>query len=132
MSDPSLFDDLDHRWCRRCGAVKPVDEFSMTLRPSGTPKFGSYCAPCRTAYQHEWYLANREKCLAAPLHAEQRKRSPPLRTRRWRAVTRSAKRPGSGHTPIPVSKATPGSASPSPTSPASAQRSVSHSPQPAL
>ena len=23
------------------------------------------CQPCRKAYQHEWYLANREKCLGA-------------------------------------------------------------------
>jgi hypothetical protein len=28
-------------------------------------KLRSYCRPCQKAYQHEWYLANREKCLAA-------------------------------------------------------------------
>ena len=65
MADPSLFDDLDHRQCVRCGAVKPLHEFSASLRRNGTVKFGSYCPPCRKAYQHEWYLANREKCLAA-------------------------------------------------------------------
>lgn len=28
-------------------------------------KFGSYCPPCRKAYQHDWYLTHREKALAA-------------------------------------------------------------------
>jgi len=65
MADPSLFDELDYRQCVRCGAVKPLHEFSASLRRNGTVKFGSYCPPCRKAYQHEWYLANREKCLAA-------------------------------------------------------------------
>ena len=65
MADPSLFDELDYRQCVRCGAVKPLHEFSASLRRNGTVKFSSYCPPCRKAYQHEWYLANREKCLAA-------------------------------------------------------------------
>jgi hypothetical protein len=64
MTDPSLFDELD-RQCRRCGTSMSLAEFSASLRPNGTVKFGSYCPPCRKAYQHEWYLANREKCLAA-------------------------------------------------------------------
>ena len=61
----SLFDDLDHRQCSRCGALKPLADFSGSLRANGSVKFGSYCRPCRKLYQHEWYLANREKCLAA-------------------------------------------------------------------
>ena len=65
MTDPSLFDELGDRQCRRCGQIKPLQEFSASLRANGTVKFGSYCPPCRKAYQHEWYLANREKCLAA-------------------------------------------------------------------
>ena len=65
MTDPSLFDELDHRQCVRCGAIAPLHEFSASLRRNGTVKFSSYCPPCRKAYQHEWYLANREKCLAA-------------------------------------------------------------------
>lgn len=63
--DPSLFDELGHRQCTRCGALKPLEEFSATLRTSGSVKFGSYCRRCRTAYQREWYQRNREKCLAA-------------------------------------------------------------------
>lgn len=65
MTDPSLFDELGDRRCRRCGEVRPLQEFSASLRPSGSVKFGSYCPPCRKAYQHDWYLANREKALAA-------------------------------------------------------------------
>jgi hypothetical protein len=65
MTDPSLFDELGDRQCRRCGLFKPLPEFSASLRANGTVKFGSYCPPCRKAYQHEWYLANREKCRAA-------------------------------------------------------------------
>ena len=62
MSD---LDELDHRQCVRCGTIKPLHEFSASLRTSGTVKFGSYCRRCRTAYQREWYQRNREKCLAA-------------------------------------------------------------------
>jgi len=65
VTDPSLFDELDHRQCVRCGAMKPLHEFSASLRASGSVKFGSYCRRCRTAYQREWYERNREKCLAA-------------------------------------------------------------------
>jgi hypothetical protein len=65
MSDPSLFDELGDRQCRRCAAIKPLPEFSASLRANGTVKFGSYCPPCRKAYQHEWYLAHREEALAA-------------------------------------------------------------------
>lgn len=65
MSDPSLFDDLDHRECRRCGEFKPLAQFSASVRASGSVKIGSYCRQCRTAYQREWYEQNRERCLAA-------------------------------------------------------------------
>jgi hypothetical protein len=84
MKEPSLFDELGDRRCRRCGAVKPLQEFSANLRANGTVKFGSYCPPCRKAYQHEWYLANREKCLAAAearRQAEKAKRPPPVERR---------------------------------------------------
>ena len=80
MTDPSLFDELGDRQCRRCGAVRPLQEFAASLRANGSVKFGSYCPPCRKAYQHEWYLANREKCLAASLarkEAERARRPPP-------------------------------------------------------
>ena len=65
MTDPSLFDELDQRQCVRCGAMKRLEEFSASLRASGSVKFGSYCRRCRTAYNREWYQRNREKCLAA-------------------------------------------------------------------
>jgi hypothetical protein len=65
MTDPLVFDDLDHRRCPRCREVKALDEFSATLRANGTVKFSSYCAPCRRAYQHDWYLTHREQAIAA-------------------------------------------------------------------
>jgi len=80
MTDPSLFDEMGDRQCRRCGEIKPLQEFSASLRANGSVKFGSYCPPCRKAYQHEWYLAHREKCLAAAItrrEAERAKRPPP-------------------------------------------------------
>ena len=65
MPDHPSFDDLGHRQCRRCEAIRPLQEFSASLRANGTVKFGSYCPPCRKAYQHEWYLAHRDAHRAA-------------------------------------------------------------------
>ncbi len=64
-ADPSLFDELGECQCVRCGVFKSLSEFSASLRRNGTVKFGSYCPPCRKAYQHEWYQRNRDKCLNA-------------------------------------------------------------------
>src|SRR5438067_5907249 len=63
-SDQRSFDDLGDRQCRRCQSIRPLEEFAASLRANGTVKFGSYCPPCRKAYQHEWYLAHREQALA--------------------------------------------------------------------
>jgi hypothetical protein len=65
VTDPSMFDELGDRQCRRCGEIKPLQVFSASLRASGRVRFGYHCPPCRKAYQHEWYLAHREECLAA-------------------------------------------------------------------
>jgi PD-(D/E)XK nuclease superfamily protein len=65
MSDVSLFPDLGSRQCRCCEAVRPLEEFPASLRANGSVKFGPYCRPCQKAYHHEWYLAHREKALAA-------------------------------------------------------------------
>lgn len=65
MPDDPTFDDLGHRQCRRCQAVRPLQEFPASLRANGSVKFGSYCPPCQKAYQHEWYLAHRQQALAA-------------------------------------------------------------------
>jgi hypothetical protein len=80
MPDDPSFDDLGHRQCRRCQAIRPLQEFPASLRANGTVKFGSYCPPCQKAYQHEWYLAHREKALAAALarrKAQKENGSPP-------------------------------------------------------
>ena len=79
MPDDPSFDDLGHRQCRRCQAVRPLQEFPASLRANGSVKFGSYCPPCQKAYQHEWYLANRDKhraAVAARKEAERSQRAP--------------------------------------------------------
>jgi PD-(D/E)XK nuclease superfamily protein len=84
MTDPSLFDELGARQCVRCGLFKPLPEFSASLRATGSVKVGSYCRRCRTAYQQEWYLKNREKCVAAAAarRAAEKANSPPPVERR--------------------------------------------------
>jgi hypothetical protein len=80
MPDQRTFDDLGDRQCRRCQAIRPLEEFAASLRANGTVKFGSYCPPCRKAYQHEWYLSHRAKALAAAAarrEAEKANRPPP-------------------------------------------------------
>jgi hypothetical protein len=79
MSDDQLFDHLGDRQCRRCQAVRPLQEFPASLRANGTVKFGSYCPPCQKAYQHQWYLANRDKhrtMMATRREAERANRHP--------------------------------------------------------
>ena len=86
-ADPSLFDELGHRQCVRCGEIKPLQDFSASIRHNGTVKFGSYCPPCRKAYQREWYLKNREQCLSAAAARKEAERAarppkpPPLERR---------------------------------------------------
>lgn len=53
------------RRCRRCVVTKPLEEFASHQLPNGRRKTDCYCRPCRKAYQHEWYLKNREQALAA-------------------------------------------------------------------
>ncbi len=79
MSIQPSFDDLGERQCRRCSAIWPLQDFSASLRSNGNVKFGSYCPPCRKAYQREWYQAHREKALAAAANrrAGQRENRPP-------------------------------------------------------
>ena len=79
MSEQRSFEDLGERKCCRCQTIRPLDEFAASLRANGTVKFGSYCPPCRKAYQREWYLAHRERAVAAAAlrrDSEKRKRSP--------------------------------------------------------
>jgi hypothetical protein len=74
MSDVSLFPDLGSRQCRRCSAIKPLEEFPASLRTNGSVKFGPFCRPCQKAYHHEWYLAHRDKALAAAAARRERDR----------------------------------------------------------
>lgn len=75
MTVVPMFDDLGHKECRRCREIKPLQEFPATLRKNGSVKFGAYCRPCQRAYQHEWYLAHREKVLAAAAARRERERA---------------------------------------------------------
>lgn len=92
MITAPLFDDLGHKRCARCGQGRPLQEFRATLRPSGSLKFGGYCAPCHKAYQHEWYLKNREKVRAATAErkAPLRAKGPPKPARPERRPRREA------------------------------------------
>lgn len=65
MADVPMFADLGNRQCRRCEAIKPLQDFPASLRTNGNVKFDSYCRPCRKVYQHEWYMAHRDEALAA-------------------------------------------------------------------
>ncbi len=80
MPDVPLFPDLGSRQCRRCSAIKPLEEYPASLRANGSVKFGSYCPPCQKAYQREWYLAHRDRALAAAAARRERERlsRPPL------------------------------------------------------
>jgi hypothetical protein len=50
------------RSCGRCGELKPIDEFAW--RRERRCRRDSMCAPCRSAYGGEHYLANRQKYIA--------------------------------------------------------------------
>jgi hypothetical protein len=88
-ADPSLFDEVGHRQCTRCGEIKPLQEFPATRRANGSLKVRSQCRPCRNTYQQEWYLAHRDECLAAAA------------TRRTAARARRISEPPPARQPLP-------------------------------
>jgi hypothetical protein len=49
------------RRCGRCGHLKPIDEFAW--RRKRRRQRDNMCAPCRSAYGREHYLANRQKYI---------------------------------------------------------------------
>jgi hypothetical protein len=51
------------RKCGRCGELKPIDEFAW--RRKRKRQRDNMCAPCRSAYGREHYLANRQKYIDA-------------------------------------------------------------------
>lgn len=48
--------------CPRCGEEKPPEEFRAR---KGRRTVQSWCRPCKTAYDREWYRRNRDKHRAA-------------------------------------------------------------------
>src|SRR4051794_3100042 len=49
----------DLRLCGRCGEAKPVSEFAW--RRKARSQRDNMCRPCRAAYHHQHYLANKER-----------------------------------------------------------------------
>jgi len=47
------------RRCGRCGELKPVDDFNWRRIERG--QRDNLCRPCRAAYHHEHYVANRHR-----------------------------------------------------------------------
>ena len=48
--------------CRRCKAVKPVDEFPFRIRVTGTR--GNSCKTCEAARAREYYVTHHDLMLA--------------------------------------------------------------------
>jgi hypothetical protein len=51
------------RKCGRCGELKPIEQFAW--RRKRKRRRDNMCAPCRSAYGREHYLANRQKYIDA-------------------------------------------------------------------
>jgi hypothetical protein len=66
------------RRCGRCGELKPIGEFAWRRRRK--KQRDNMCAPCRSAYGKEHYLANRQKYIDAEA---QRKRARAESRTRW-------------------------------------------------
>jgi hypothetical protein len=49
--------------CRVCGLTKAIDQFR--LRSAASDLRVTICLPCMAVYQHQWYMTNRERLIAA-------------------------------------------------------------------
>jgi hypothetical protein len=65
----AMRDGSERQKCYRCGDVKPAGDFAW--RRKARNQRDSFCRPCRAAYHHEHYSANRERYVA---QARMRKR----------------------------------------------------------
>ena len=57
------------RKCGRCGELKPIELFAW--RRKRKRQRDNMCAPCRSAYGREHYLANRQKYIDAEARRKQ-------------------------------------------------------------
>jgi hypothetical protein len=57
LSNRRSMDEVSRR-CRRCGELKPIEEFVWRQKTAG--KRGPYCRLCRAAYAQAHYVANRQ------------------------------------------------------------------------
>jgi hypothetical protein len=51
------------RICRGCGLSKRLDEFNVRSKQKSDRT--TLCRSCTAAYQHDWYVANRDRLIAA-------------------------------------------------------------------
>ena len=75
-----------HRKCRKCGKIKPVEEFHYRayVRKDGTRGRDNVCKKCRSESAATYYKENREKVTLN--HEEYRKKNPEKRradNRKW-------------------------------------------------
>jgi 5-methylcytosine-specific restriction endonuclease McrA len=47
--------------CRGCGLRKSLDEFGFRSKDTGART--TLCRPCTAVYQHDWYIANRDRLI---------------------------------------------------------------------
>jgi hypothetical protein len=73
-----MFEGIERRRCGRCGEEKPIDDFNWRRRARG--QRDSMCRPCRAAYKHEHYRANRKAYVT---QARERKRALALERTRF-------------------------------------------------
>jgi hypothetical protein len=57
----AMENSIVRRKCYRCGAIKPLEDFSWRRRAKG--QRDSFCRPCRSAYGREHYEANRQRYI---------------------------------------------------------------------
>jgi hypothetical protein len=54
-------DGATNQKCYRCGEIKPAEQFAW--RQKARNQRDSFCRPCRAAYKHQHYRANRQRYI---------------------------------------------------------------------
>ena len=66
--------------CRTCGVAKPPSEFRLRSRETG--ERDTICISCSRAYQHDWYVSNRDDVIERA-HARRNRIRAENRLRAW-------------------------------------------------
>jgi hypothetical protein len=64
--------EVESKRCCRCGATKPVGEFNWRRKALG--QRDTMCRPCRAAYKHEHYSANKARYITQAAESKKRLR----------------------------------------------------------